>query len=74
MALKRVGHVKDKNSSSFFKLQGLVFMLLPLSLTIIMWLMPILLGLDEPSYSMLPRVGYSNLKNLVDIIKVRGKL
>ena len=34
MPLKRVRHVKYKTSSSFFKLQGLVFMLLPLSLPI----------------------------------------
>jgi len=33
MSLKRVGHRKDKNSSSFFKLQDLIFMLFPLSLT-----------------------------------------
>jgi len=33
MSLKKVGHVKDKTFLSFFKLQDLVFMLLPLYLT-----------------------------------------
>jgi len=34
----------------------------------------VLLGLGKPPYSIVGQVDYSDLENLVDLIKVRGKL